>query len=121
MEPWEEGWMEATTRNRLMSGSEQNRHVEHRWLEAALKMQGPDGLLYTPLKGRPWGLEGFQIPKTEAIRFRGDQILQPYLCGCMLRTLAVYARKDPNGVALILDIDLKLHGQPSVAGEVLIL
>jgi uncharacterized repeat protein (TIGR03803 family) len=26
-----------------------------------------------------------------------------------------------TGVALILDIDLKLHGQPSVAGEVLIL
>jgi hypothetical protein len=37
-------------------------------------------------------------------------------------------RKSPDGsitrspsVALILDIDLKLHGQPSVAGEVLIL
>lgn len=97
MEPWEEGWMEATTRNRLISGSEQNMHVEQRWLQVALKLQGPDGLLYTPLKGRPWALDGFQIPKTQAIRLSGDQILQPYLCGCMLRTLAVYAKKDPNG------------------------
>jgi hypothetical protein len=97
MEPWEEGWIEATTRNRLMSGSEQNPHVERRWLEVALKLQGPDGLLYTPLKGRPWGLEGFQLSKSEAIKYPGDQLLQPYLCGCMLRSFAVYARKDPNG------------------------
>jgi hypothetical protein len=97
MEPWEEGWIEATTRNRLMSGSEQNLHVEKRWLEVALKLQGPDGLLYTPLKGRPWGLDGLQIPKAQAIRFPGDQILQPYLCGCMLRSLAVYAKKEPTG------------------------
>jgi hypothetical protein len=31
------------------------------------------------------------------------------------------SRAFEEGVALILDIDLKLHGQPSVAGEVLIL
>jgi len=98
MEPWEEGWIEATARNRLMSGSEQNVHVDQRWMEVALKLQGPDGLLYTPLKGRPWALDGFQVPKSTAIKYSaGTQVLQPYLCGCMLRTLAVYAKKDPNG------------------------
>jgi hypothetical protein len=98
MMSWVEGWMEVTTCNRLMSGSERNLHVEQRWLEVALKLQGRDGLLYTPLKGRTWALDGFQVPKSAAIKyFGGTQILQPYLCGCMLRTLAVYAKKDPNG------------------------
>src|SRR3954453_6018556 len=44
----------AVSMMRTMSGGEQNEQVDQRWLEVALKMQGPDGLIYAPIKGRPW-------------------------------------------------------------------
>ena len=40
--------------NRLISGSRENMNVEKRWMEMPFQMQGPDGLLYYPLGGRPW-------------------------------------------------------------------
>jgi hypothetical protein len=93
--PYEEGHGEALTQNRLICGSDQNLNVEQRWMEVTLKQQGPDGLLYVPLKGRPWALKGFQIRDIETPR--GDQILEPYVCASMLRTISIYARRDPNG------------------------
>lgn len=39
---------------RLISGGDFNSHVDRRWMEATLHKQGPDGLLYHPVKGRPW-------------------------------------------------------------------
>ena len=47
-------FLEAAALLRLASGSELNRDVERAWLETTLRMQGPDGLLYFPKKGRPW-------------------------------------------------------------------
>jgi len=47
-------FMEALPMLRLASGSRQNLHVEQRWVEVMRQMQGPDGLLYLPKKGRPW-------------------------------------------------------------------
>jgi len=44
-------WEEALVLCRLISGSRQNMHVEEKWLEALLRMQGPDGLLYWPVRG----------------------------------------------------------------------
>ena len=41
-------YMEALPLMRLISGSELNEHVERRWMETTLQMQGPDGLLYYP-------------------------------------------------------------------------
>jgi hypothetical protein len=93
--PYEEGHVEALTRNRLISGSDQNLNVEHRWMEVTLKLQAPNGLLYVPVKGRPWALDGFQIGDIPAPK--GDQILEPYVCGSMLRSISVYATRDPNG------------------------
>jgi hypothetical protein len=93
--PYEEGHVEALTRNRLISGSDQNLNVEHRWMEVTLKLQAPDGLLYVPVKGRPWALDGFQIGDIPAPK--EDQILEPYVCGSMLRSISVYAKRDPNG------------------------
>ena len=46
--------MEAVPLLRLVSGSDQNLHVEQRWIEVMLQMQGPDGVLYCPKIGRPW-------------------------------------------------------------------
>jgi hypothetical protein len=93
--PYEEGHGEALTRNRLICGSEQNLNVERRWMEVVLKQQGPDGLLYVPVKGRPWALKGFQIRDIETPR--EDQILEPYVCASMLRTISIYAKRDPDG------------------------
>ena len=39
---------------RLVSGSDLNCHVDPCWMRVMLQMQGPDGLLYHPVKGRPW-------------------------------------------------------------------
>lgn len=94
-QPYTENQGGALLRNRVISGSDQNLNVEKRWMEVALKLQGPDGLLYTPLNGRPWALDGFQI--RGVAQPSGTQFLQPYLCGCMLRTMSLYARRDPHG------------------------
>ena len=39
---------------RLITGSDLNSEVDRCWMQVTLKMQGPDGLLYSPMKGRPW-------------------------------------------------------------------
>ncbi len=41
---------------RTASGSVQSLDVEHALMHSLLKMQGPDGLIYIPIKGRPWAL-----------------------------------------------------------------
>ena len=40
---------------RLMSGSDENAHVEEVWQDVFFKSTGPNGLIHTPLNGRPWG------------------------------------------------------------------
>ncbi len=47
-------FQEALPLMRLMTGSSLNSQVDQHWMEATLKMRGPDGLLYFPIKGRPW-------------------------------------------------------------------
>ena len=47
-------FIEALPLVRIVSGATQNEHVERKWMEVLLKQQGDDGLLYTPVKGRPW-------------------------------------------------------------------
>ncbi len=88
-------FMWAVSMMRLMTGSEQNLQVERRWMEVALKMQGPDGLIYTPVKGRPWTFVWWQILDVEVPK---DQILQPYACASTLTALAHLAKRDPGGV-----------------------
>ncbi len=39
---------------RLISGSDLNIEVDRCWMDVTLKMQGPDGRFYFPIKGRPW-------------------------------------------------------------------
>lgn len=47
-------FQEALPLMRLISGSDANSEVDRRWMDVTLKMQGPDGRLYFPIKGRPW-------------------------------------------------------------------
>ena len=64
---------------RLVSGSDLDRHVEQRWLELLLHEQGPDGLIATPLVGRPWGVPseveagaGLNVPEGDF-----EQMIEP--------------------------------------------
>lgn len=83
---------------RLMSGSEQNLHVEQAWLEMALKKQGEDGLIYTPLKGRPWAYEWYTPHALEDSLARalaqGGQQLSPYGTATLIGGLSVVARRS---------------------------
>ena len=49
---------------RLISGSHQNEEVDTRWMQVVMQMQGPDGLLYYPLKGRPWAKTEVYLEQT---------------------------------------------------------
>jgi len=58
-------YLESLPLLRIASGSTQNQMVDRRWMEMLLRMQGEDGLLYTPVKGRPWwgtGMASIYIP-----------------------------------------------------------
>ncbi len=78
-------FMEALPLLRLASGSEQNRHVEQRWMEILRQMQGADGLLYLPKVGRPWckfGGYGVEPP--------GDHYFAIWFEGRLLGAITLY-------------------------------
>jgi hypothetical protein len=76
---------------RIMSGSEENLHVEERWMEVLLKSLGPDGLIYSPVGGRPWAHRGFPLLGFELDQ---EQILSPFAIGAALTAMAVLAGRD---------------------------
>ena len=78
-------FMEALPLLRLVSGSKQNFHVEHRWMEVIRQMQGPDGLLYLPKKGRPWCI--FESYGNEP---PGDHYFSPWMEGRLLGAMTIY-------------------------------
>jgi hypothetical protein len=78
-------FMEALPLLRLASGSDQNLHVEKRWMEVIRQMQGPDGLLYLPKVGRPWckfGNYGLEPP--------GEHYFSPWFEGRLLGAMLAY-------------------------------
>ncbi|MBI2940864.1 MAG: hypothetical protein HYY04_10545 [Chloroflexi bacterium] len=83
-------FQEAVPLLRLISGSDQNLHVERKWMEVALRGIGPDGLFYSPVRGRPWAyLNGLVAQESP-----DGQILTPFTCGKMLSAMAVLALRD---------------------------
>ena len=91
-------FQEAVSLCRLMSGSEQNLHVDRRWMEAALKQQGPDGLINVPTKGRPWiaAEEPRHIAGLSSSYSNTDQIISPFVNGQILRNLSLIAAQDDH-------------------------
>ena len=91
-------FMESLQLARLVSGSDLNEHVERRWMEVILRMQGPDGLLYMPISGRPWArvrLDKYDdLERTAA----ADHLTLPADCGCALGALTLYALRDSADV-----------------------
>ena len=51
----QEGLMEALPLLRNATGDESKPEVDRAWMESTLRSVGPDGLIYVPLNGRPWG------------------------------------------------------------------
>jgi hypothetical protein len=93
-------FMMAASFMRLMTGSEQNLHVDRRWMEVALKSQGPDGLNYVPLVGRPWAFVWSPVEPEEAKRrseFK-DQLLSAMGNSTMLSTMSHFAKRDGSAI-----------------------
>jgi len=92
-------YLESLPLLRLASGSTQNEMVDRRWMEMLLHMQGEDGLLYTPVKGRAWwgtGLAFLFIPAPYYGKLAAGE-LEHYVCPVWARTLAaimLYHRRD---------------------------
>jgi hypothetical protein len=78
-------FMEALPLLRLVSGSGENPHVEQRWMEVLLQMQGPDGLLYFPRIGRPWAFDAWYGAAPP-----GDHYVSPCMNGRMLGAMTLY-------------------------------
>ena len=87
-------FMEGVSLMRVISGSEQNLHVDRRWMETTLKSQGDDGVIYAPTEGRPWNL--WRID--EGARTDLDQMMSPMENGRMLSTIALAAMRDGGPV-----------------------
>ena len=79
---------EALPLMRLMSGSDLNDHIDERWMEVVLQMQGPSGLLYYPVVGRPWA--GRFLFEAQFGPLPPDHYAQPYNNGRLLGAVAVY-------------------------------
>ena len=77
---------------RMISGSEQNLHVESEWLTRLRRCIGPEGLFYLPLRGRPW--EAVSIPNWIKTGPGRDQYLNPFAMGMTLAAMTVLARRE---------------------------
>ena len=87
-------FMQGVPLMRIICGSEKNLEVERKWMEVALKSQGDDGLIHTPVEGRPWTHRRYSgiNPPTNG------QLLVPFTCGKMLSAMTVYALRDGGEV-----------------------
>jgi hypothetical protein len=83
---------------RTASGSVQNLDVEHALMQTYLRKQGPDGLIYIPLKGRPWGRPAGPHPWAGLDELpTADHWASLIMAGRVLGAFSVYALKDPSG------------------------
>lgn len=105
-----EGLMEGLPLLRIVTGSSLNDHVDPVWMTSILRSIGPDGLVYLPLKGRPWGSlkvpmvpgpyvnpvwspSGQKLPITDPAL---EQIATADTCVRMPGTMTVYYLRDGN-------------------------
>ena len=83
---------------RITCGSKQNMDVEYTFMKTMLKMQGDDGLLYSPTVGWPWVLlktSGVGLPAADE---RIEQVCTlGYGTVRALTGFLIYAQKDPQG------------------------
>jgi hypothetical protein len=101
----QEGLMEALPLLRLATGDSLNSQVDPVWMASMLKSVGPDGLVYVPLNGRPWGrtkASGVKpVWKADGSQTTFDdpsvsQFTNSASCGRAIGTMTVYYLRDQN-------------------------
>jgi hypothetical protein len=94
-------FIESTALMRIVSGSKENLSVDRTWMEILLKMQGPDGLLYTPMTGRDWVMYSKMERGSGSPSIDENPTKQFCLLGFgtarSLAALAIFAQIDPDG------------------------
>jgi hypothetical protein len=102
-----EGLLEGVPLGRTACGSTENAEVDHTWMANwVLKGLGPDGLLYVPMGGRPWGRMSVLMPGQQAFRPDGtgvavddpsiSQIGSAYTCQRVIPPMTLYYMRDQN-------------------------
>ena len=86
-------FMESLPLMRLASGSDLNAHVDPLWMEMALRMIGPGGLLYWPLSPYSNGPPDWCDPTPPGSR----HFALPTWNGRMLGAMTLYLLRDPKG------------------------
>jgi len=94
-------FIESTALMRVVSGSRENLHVDRVWMEMLLKMQGPDGLLYSPMSGRDWVMYSKMERGSGSPAISENPTKQFCLLGFgtarSLAALSIFAQLDPAG------------------------
>jgi hypothetical protein len=102
-----EGLMEALPLLRQATGSSLNDQVDRAWMTSLLRSIGPDGLVYLPMKGRPWSRINAPVTYLQpvwAVSGRklniGNssiaQIATPVTCERMISAMTIYYLRDGN-------------------------
>ena len=102
-----EGFMEALPLLRLATGSSLNDQVDPVWMTSTLRSIGPDGLVYLPMKGRPWCRINATLPyfnpvwssSGQKLTFADssiEQLATPVMCQRIISTMTVYYLRDGN-------------------------
>jgi hypothetical protein len=91
-------FLQALPLVRTACGSRQNLDAEARLLRTYLKMQGRDGLIYTPVKGRPWALPPGKVEFAGLDDLpEGEHWCSVAMNGRVLGAFCVYALEDSSG------------------------
>jgi len=83
-------FMEALPLMRIISGSNQNAHVDRRWMEVALHRVGPDGQVYMPIRGRPWILLAGASYLPDDVDPDMEHFFDPVYAGRLLSVMTLY-------------------------------
>lgn len=76
---------------RLACGSDEAWEVEWHRMATLLQMQGPDGLLYTPMVGRPWASDLANFGELQMYQNKlGDHMMDVWMHGRYIESAAVY-------------------------------
>jgi hypothetical protein len=94
-------FVESTALMRVVSGSKENLHVDRTWMEVLLKMQGDDGLLYTPTTGRDWAMYSHRDESSGSPGANENPTKQFCLLSFgtarSLAAMCLFAQADPTG------------------------
>ena len=82
-------FMEALPLLRSITGNSSNLIVDREWAKAMLRSQGEDGIIYSPVIGRPWARYG-NGPGWDVGDDGGDQLGSLYVNGILIAVMGLY-------------------------------